>query len=190
MRGTYNCSLGAPYEDVNRTDMYVTQNNLTYPINVGRNIARSMAETHYVLTSDIELYPSLNIIPRFLEMVAECDTFIRRYRPAVFPLQVFEIKDGLDVPKTKPELKKLSKKGLAIPFHQDLCKECHAIPKTTEWLNSNESDRLRIFYVAKRTGKYYHWEPFYIGTKADPEFDERLSWEGMSDKIVQVLIYV
>ncbi|KAF2883230.1 hypothetical protein ILUMI_22945, partial [Ignelater luminosus] len=75
--------------------------------------------------------------------------------------------------------------GLAVPFHHDVCNECHAIPKTKEWQTSNENDRLRVFYVAKRTGKYYHWEPFYIGTKADPEFDERLTWEGMSDKIVQ-----
>ena len=33
-------------------------NNLTYPINVGRNIARESALTHFVFASDIELYPN------------------------------------------------------------------------------------------------------------------------------------
>jgi len=31
-----------------------------------------------------------------------------------------------------------------------------------------------------------HWEPIYIGTHADPHYDERLSWEGKSDKMPQV----
>ncbi|EDW54411.1 GM17997 [Drosophila sechellia] len=37
----------------------------------------------------------------------------------------------------------------------------------------------------KRTGYYVHWEPIYIGTHADPHYDERLSWEGKSDKMPQ-----
>ena len=37
---------------------YKTRHKLTYPINVGRNVAREAATTHYVFASDIELYPS------------------------------------------------------------------------------------------------------------------------------------
>ena len=37
---------------------YRTMNNLTYPVNVGRNIARQSATSHFVFPSDIELYPS------------------------------------------------------------------------------------------------------------------------------------
>ena len=29
-----------------------------YPVNVGRNIARETATTHFILASDIELYPN------------------------------------------------------------------------------------------------------------------------------------
>ena len=44
-------------------------NNLTYPINVARNTARQAATTHYVLPSDIELYPNPGLIQSFLRMV-------------------------------------------------------------------------------------------------------------------------
>ena len=37
---------------------YRSMNNLTYPVNVGRNIARQSATSHFVFASDIELYPS------------------------------------------------------------------------------------------------------------------------------------
>lgn len=45
---------------------------------------------------------------------------------------------------------------------------------------------LGIFHTAKRTDDFVSWEPFYIGTNADPYFDERLSWEGKQDKMSQV----
>ena len=47
-------------------------------------------------------------------------------------------------------------------------------------------DKLNVFHVAKRTPPYSHWEPIYIGTNSDPYYDERLSWEGRSDKMTQV----
>lgn len=48
------------------------------------------------------------------------------------------------------------------------------------------SVELGIFHIGKRVGYFIHWEPIYIGTHADPHYDERLSWEGKSDKMTQV----
>lgn len=45
---------------------------------------------------------------------------------------------------------------------------------------------LAIFHIGKRVGYFVHWEPIYIGTHSDPHYDERLSWEGKSDKMTQV----
>ena len=45
---------------------YRSQNNLTYPVNIARNVARSLAMTYFVFPSDIELYPSLNFIKGYL----------------------------------------------------------------------------------------------------------------------------
>ena len=36
---------------------YRHRNNLDYPINVARNVARTTANTHFIFPSDIELYP-------------------------------------------------------------------------------------------------------------------------------------
>ena len=41
---------------------YRSTNNLTYPVNVARNIARQTATSHFVFPSDIELYPSPGIV--------------------------------------------------------------------------------------------------------------------------------
>lgn len=45
-----------------------TKNKLTYPINVGRNLARESALTHFVLASDIELYPNPGLVEDFFMM--------------------------------------------------------------------------------------------------------------------------
>lgn len=37
---------------------YRKVSNLTYPVNVGRNVARETALTYFILPSDIELYPN------------------------------------------------------------------------------------------------------------------------------------
>jgi beta-1,4-glucuronyltransferase 1 len=44
--------------------------NLAYPINVGRNLARNASLTHFILASDIELYPNPGFIFNFLTMMA------------------------------------------------------------------------------------------------------------------------
>lgn len=44
---------------------------------------------------------------------------------------------------------------------------------------------MRIFKEVKRSGHFDHWEPIHIGTQDDPYYDERLSWEGKSDKMTQ-----
>lgn len=55
-----------------------------------------------------------------------------------------------------------------------------------KWLKKEETKELAVIASGKRLGKYKNWEPFYIGTKDDPVFDERLTWEGQSNKMTQV----
>lgn len=77
------------------------------------------------------------------------------------------------------------KAGTAIPFHKKLCSVCHNIPKGKEWQQTPETNELHVFHVGKRTGNFAHWEPIFIGTNNDPMYEERLSWEGKSDKMTQ-----
>lgn len=82
------------------------------------------------------------------------------------------------------------KASTAIPFHKKLCSGCHNVPKSKEWQEAPETEDLHVFHVGKRTGSFVHWEPIFIGTNNDPLYDERLSWEGKSDKMTQVSVYI
>lgn len=168
---------------------YRSQHNLTYPINVARNIARENAQTHFVFASDIELYPSRYLINNFLEMVSRKSSLFSSSPPKVFTMPVFEIKEGVSVPDTKTNLLKLIKKKKAFPFHEQLCRVCHEIPMSKHWLEEKETSEMEVFAISKRTGSYRQWEAFYIGTNNDPLFDERLTWEGQSNKMTQVTTF-
>ncbi|XP_030381132.1 beta-1,4-glucuronyltransferase 1-like isoform X1 [Scaptodrosophila lebanonensis] len=181
----YNCSLPAPYFNVSSGHLYKAQKKLLYPVNVGRNIARDAALTHFILASDIELYPNPGLVKKFLEMIARNELYLHRAAPRVFPLSIFEVDGNSPVPRDKTELQEFLRTGKAIPFHKRVCASCHGVPKSKEWMSANETDELSVFHIGKRTGYYVHWEPIYIGTNADPHYDERLSWEGKSDKMTQ-----
>ena len=66
----YVCPEVAPYYNKSRSRMYKTIKKLSFPINLARNIAREAALTHFVFASDIELYPSPNLVDNFLEMIS------------------------------------------------------------------------------------------------------------------------
>lgn len=181
----YNCSLDIPYI-VNASTTYMKKKNLLYPVNVARNIARDAALTHFILPSDIELYPSPNLIPRFLNMIARNSKPLNTStKPRVFPISIFEVDAKVQVPLTKTDLQKMLKNKTAIPFHKFVCPNCHNIPQSTQWMSAHETNKMDVFHVGKRHGKFVHWEPIFIGTHQDPYYDERLSWEGKKDKMTQ-----
>ncbi|KAF2881262.1 hypothetical protein ILUMI_24907 [Ignelater luminosus] len=185
LQEAFNCSQISPFFNVSTEQMYKTQKKLLYPVNVGRNVARETAQTHYILPSDIELYPSPTIIQQFLEMIAENVGPLLSKNPKVFPLHLFEVSGNQQVPDNKTVLKEMLVNGTALPFHKKLCPGCHNVPKSKEWKEANETKGLHVFHVGKRMGNFVHWEPIFIGTHADPLYDERLSWEGKSDKMTQ-----
>uniref|UniRef100_A0A182YFW3 N-acetyllactosaminide beta-1,3-N-acetylglucosaminyltransferase n=1 Tax=Anopheles stephensi TaxID=30069 RepID=A0A182YFW3_ANOST len=151
----YNCSLAIPYFNVSAAQLYKTQKKL--------------------------LYPCIS----FSKMIARNEPVLQRKNPRVFPLPIFEVDNNSPVPRDKAELQELLRTGKAIPFHKRVCSSCHGVPKSKEWIAANETDDLGVFHIGKRIGYFVHWEPIYIGTHADPHYDERLSWEGKSDKMTQ-----
>ncbi|XP_045504649.1 beta-1,4-glucuronyltransferase 1 [Colias croceus] len=180
----YNCTGKPPYDNVTTT--YMKEKNLLYPVNVARNIARDAAVTHFILPSDIELYPSPNLIPRFLNMIARnAKPLSTSTKPRVFPISIFEVDAKVQVPSTKTELRAMLTNKTAIPFHKFVCPNCHNIPQGQQWMNAAETNQMDVFHVGKRRGKFVHWEPIFIGTHQDPYYDERLSWEGKKDKMTQ-----
>ncbi|KAJ0181064.1 hypothetical protein K1T71_003149 [Dendrolimus kikuchii] len=181
----YNCTGTPPYI-VNSSTTYMKQKKLLYPVNVARNVARDAALTHFILPSDIELYPSPNLIPRFLNMIARnAKPLNTSTKPRVFPISIFEVDAKVNVPSTKIELQHMLLNKTAIPFHKFVCPNCHNIPQGIQWMTAKETTQMDVFHVGKRQGKFVHWEPIFIGTHQDPYYDERLSWEGKKDKMTQ-----
>lgn len=187
LRASINCDEPAPYAQPHH--LYTVEKNLTYPINVGRNIARNAALTHYVFVSDIELYPSSDVPKKFLEMIAENPSIPQTLNPAgriVFPLSIFEVDARYEVPWNKTKLLELMRTEIVIRFHKNICSKCHRIPKAIEWETTEESDGLGVFHIEKRIGEFKFWEPIFIGTNNDPFYDERLNWDGKKEKMPQV----
>lgn len=163
-------------------------NKMTYPINVLRNVARRRARTRFVLASDIELYPSANVIPRFLALVEE-----RRRQnatlasvPQVFVLPIFEVQAKQQPPLTKRALVQMLHNKTAIFFHKWVCDQCQKFPKREEWIEYVPNDDvLGVLTTTKRDRTKRSWEPIYIGTNDDPFYAEELTWEGKRDKMAQ-----
>jgi beta-1,4-glucuronyltransferase 1 len=77
----FNCSVNPPFFNASSITLYKTQKKLLYPVNVGRNVARDASMTHFILASDIELYPNPGLVRKFLEMIARNDPPLRRKNP-------------------------------------------------------------------------------------------------------------
>ena len=103
-------------------------NDIHFPINTVRNVARVSATTHYILPSDLELYPSPHLIPQFLKLVTENIDLHHKEPPKAFVIPVFEIKKEYQVPEDKKQLIELLKEEIVITFHKNFCATCHTVP--------------------------------------------------------------
>lgn len=111
----YNCSMNFENFYSVHTSVYRVENKLPYPINVARNVARLSAKTKYLLASDIELYPSVNIVKMFKKLLERernnLVPTINPQTPHVYVLPIFEVKANLKPPLTKKELRQMMKKS-------------------------------------------------------------------------------
>lgn len=100
-------------------------------------------------------------------------------------MPVFEIATGQPIPSNKFELRSLVSSGVANWFRVNFCKLCHMIPEPVNWLSNVDEAEMKIVSKTKRNGKLRLWESIYIGTNAEPWWDERLDFEGKSNKMQQ-----
>ncbi|XP_045601926.2 beta-1,4-glucuronyltransferase 1 isoform X2 [Procambarus clarkii] len=166
-----------------------TTEGLPYPVNVARNVARSAAPTWYVLPSDVELYPSQGLVEQFLGLIQRINSGKERRvaeaSPRVFVVPVFEV--AAVVPFSKEELVQQYQQNDAVYFHRHVCAHCQRFPALSDWIRQPGTPGiLKAFSVVKRQFPYHRWEPIYICTKAEPLYDERLTWEGLQDKMTQM----
>ncbi|RXG58194.1 hypothetical protein Avbf_19123, partial [Armadillidium vulgare] len=92
---------------------YRMQKKMLYPVNVARNVARGNSITYFNFPSDIELYPSVNVITEFFAMLKKPDAS-KTTNPRVFVFPIFEVAENENVPETKAELQAMLKTKKAI----------------------------------------------------------------------------
>lgn len=154
---------------------YAIGGNVSYPNNLLRNVARGGTEASYILVIDIDMVPSADLHPQFLAMVT-------RHEPMtdeVFVLPAFEIRHTRKMPATKSELVQLYQVGEVRPFYEELCPRCQAPTNYSQWVNRHArgSGSLEVAYTLSWTDP---WEPFYIGPRTVPLYDENFRQYGFN----------
>lgn len=86
LQADYDCTKLPPFINATSNMLFKSQRKLLYPINVGRNIARDAALTHFILVSDIELYPSFGLVDQFLDLVTQNYDYMQRKQPRLVSL--------------------------------------------------------------------------------------------------------
>lgn len=162
-----------------------TNESVIYPINVCRNAARTASLTENVMVSDIQLMPSEGLARKFLVMLDQYK--LRSCFKNVYVLPIFEVEANEEIPRTKSQLVELVRENKAVYFHKLICGHCQKFPGIETWLKTKSRDFVAPLVTARREVPYHRWEPIYIGTKAEPLYNERLSWEGLQDKMLQML---
>ncbi|XP_072384109.1 beta-1,4-glucuronyltransferase 1-like [Diabrotica undecimpunctata] len=159
--------------------------SVMYPINVCRNAARTASLTELVMVSDIQLMPSEGLAYKFLEMLDRYKLHDCERR--VYVLPIFEVEAAENVPRTKTQLVEMVKEKKSVYFHKLVCRHCQKFPGIESWMRTDPKDTVKPLLTARREVPFHRWEPIYIGTKAEPLYNEKLSWEGLQDKMLQML---
>lgn len=109
--------------------MHPSTTNDLYRQNVARNIARDAALTYYILSSDIDLLPSVNLVSDFLEMVALSGS-LRPSKGTIYLLPVFEVKVKSKLPETSRALMEMLSDEMD---GEDTCPMSSNVLNMTEW---------------------------------------------------------
>lgn len=100
--------------------------------NVGRNVAKDAALTHYILSSDIELTPSSDLASDFLRTIAMSGS-AQLSQGTVYLLPVFDATQDSDLPQTKTDLLNMLSNGSVVQPELATCRDCQRYPVIQEW---------------------------------------------------------
>jgi len=130
-----------------------------YLINAARNVARTSAVSRYVLSSDVELFPSPNLATNFEKFIKNKKT-VRSKLVYVVPTFEIDTSESDRLPKSRSELVQFYKIGKVVYFHTLICKQCQKFPKLIDWIEKNIKPGKNMFYHNKLFSRF--WEKFII----------------------------
>ncbi|GBM79606.1 Beta-1,4-glucuronyltransferase 1 [Araneus ventricosus] len=170
--------------DVWAKGTFKSHGHLPFPANVGRNVAIKESRTEYILASDLHYYPSINIIPRFLQLLKYQGPTGNR----VYVLPVFKMAGYGKPPETKSELVQMTADGNIVLHTGTLdCTQCNIFPNARKWLEVRSPvETLSVYYVSREKEEFESWQPYYISTRDIPLFDEDQIKEGKFDRKLQL----
>ncbi|KAG7497863.1 hypothetical protein JOB18_045109 [Solea senegalensis] len=161
------------YKDKHKN--YAISGNVSYPNNLLRNVARGGTSSSFVLVIDIDMMPNAELHQQFQAMTLSRESA----SDEVFVLPAFEIRHARKMPTTKPELVQLYQVGEVRPFYEELCPRCQAPTNYSQWVNSRirGTSNLDVAYTLTWVDP---WEPFYIGPRTVPLYDETFKQYGFN----------
>lgn len=137
--------------------------DITYPINLLRNVALQEAATDFVFLCDADFVPSNGLYQYLTKSVL---TMSRKFDKTAFVVPAFEkIHYGNDIPQTKSDLMSDWDSGSILPFRSYLWPEGHRSTNYTKWRRSFDH------YQVEWTKNY---EPYVVVSKSVcPNYDKR-----------------
>ncbi|GAB6027950.1 hypothetical protein CHUAL_002177 [Chamberlinius hualienensis] len=148
-------------------EMLNWREQLLYPQNHMRNVARKACYTPYVFVTDIEL------IPKF-SLATELDTFLlnKPCTRCAFVVPTYEVGEYMyHLPANKSELLRLINKQVIQPFHVKTAKRNQRATNSSLWESLPETDTISVAYLITKFQTFY--EPFYVAEDDVPPHDER-----------------
>ena len=157
------------------------KDQIVYPHNVLRNVARSAVYTEFFLLIDVDLLPSSGLRKNFVNFVTKNEKWDDHEDSQVYIVPAFEMASNQEMPKSKADLTDLYSKKQLRAFHTDTCENCHKPEKFEKWSSLPEGD-LAVGFEAEWSE---HWEPFYFARRNIPMYAERFK-EHLFDRIQQI----
>lgn len=153
-----------------------------YPINVLRNIAISYSETPYILVTDIDIIPSIDLQANFHRFILRTGKVLGKEK-VVFVTPVFELSKLDKIFFNKSVLLNDWTAEAVRPFYGSVCPPCQIATDYQKWRDLPQMGLLDVGYVLEREN---NWEPFYIAKKEGlPLYDGRFKQYG-SNRMSQV----
>jgi N-acetyllactosaminide beta-1,3-N-acetylglucosaminyltransferase len=158
-------------------EMLDWREDLAYPQNHLRNVAKAGCQTNFSFIPDMDMIPipgmDLDLDKFFSEPAQQNCTM------CAYVIPTYEISMSNDhLPVNKTELIQFLKKGRARPFHIAIYRINQKSSNLRRWQKIPQSNELKVaFQVEKYIFKY---EPLYVSRADVPSFDERFIGFGMT----------
>ena len=157
-----------------------------YPQNLMRNLAKNGCQTEYTFVPDIDMIPTPGMdleLEKFLSSAK-----VERCTKCVFIVPNYEIHSNVtEMPKTKDELVKLNRTGLARPFHEKVYNNNQLASNLSRWIAIPTAEKMGVAYNV--TKYVFLYEPIYVARATTPQFDERFIGFGMTRNTQARLLY-